>query len=178
MATETHKCPSCGAPRRQSASQCPYCGTWFDEEHQHIDPTKPTKDDLRAADFGIPNPQILIYAIIGAAIIYAFGWRLEDTEYLLETGAVIIWVGILPLWIAAFAFVWKAYWVQWVPGFAFALPIFFTHIVIIWFFWGNINDDAVGISAMFAGAALLGWLVGRALHIYIQHLRARQKKIS
>ncbi len=168
-------CPNCNAPLPQHPVLCEYCGTYFEDSINAAHSPNNSADTGVSEDFGIANSKLLFVTVIGAAILYGWGWRLEDLEFLLSEGAVILWGGILPLWLAASAFIWKAQWGQWLPGFAISIPIFLFHILIIWMIDGRVNDDVVGISAAFSAASLLGWVIGRLFHNYIRKARYKNK---
>jgi hypothetical protein len=177
MAIQTRKCSNCGAPVPLQNHQCDYCGSWFEDKGRvtsSVSPRPgPTHERLQAADFGKQGKGYILACFQGAILIYIVGWSFEDTVYWLDTTAVIIWAGVLPLWMAVFSFTWSASKGQWLPGLIFSIPLFVIHLTIMWVIDQRIYDDSVGISAGFAGAALGAWLIGRALHIMIQRVRAK-----
>lgn len=184
MTTISHQCPNCQSPLSPPIDKCPYCQTelTFDENTEGfkvINSSDFSDTDLWKADFGFRNANIITFAMIVAALIYAYGWKLEDQLYWLAAEAVIVWAGILPLWLAVVAFSWKALWGQWLPGFAVGTAIFLTHMLRMFLIRGSfINDNGVGISAIFGGAALGGWIIGRVIHLYIRNTRAKSLKIG
>lgn len=175
MSKTPNLCANCNAPLPDYSVECEYCSTFFEETSYGTPTPNVYLGTGGINDFGIANPMLLFATILGAAILYGWGWRLEDLEFLLSKGAVILWAGILPLWLAVFAFLWKTPWGEWLPGFAVSIPIFFFHILIIWMIDGNINDKVLGISAAFSAASLLGWVVGRLSHNYIRKVRFIKK---
>ena len=116
---------------------------------------------------------LLLVGAVVAALLYAAGWLLEDTRYWLAEEAVAVWGVALPAWLFLVALSWRARWGGWLTGFAVAIPVLALHLGIMWLIEGRLNDDDVGISAMFAGAALAGWLLGRLVHYVVRRARAR-----
>ncbi len=116
-------------------------------------------------EFGIGGGKILALVAGGSLLLYAVGWLLEDTRYFLDTWAVLIWAGVLPLWLLALAAIWRTSGPAWLVGLAIALPILGLHTLIPTIIRGRFNDDYLGIGAIFAGAVLTGWLLGRWLHL-------------
>ena len=108
-----------------------------------------------------------------ALALYAFGWSLEDPKYFLRTQAVVAWSGAVPLVLAITAFGWRARWGAMMLGGVVALAIAITHVGVYASLRNfRVNDDAVGIAAVFAGAALAGWLAGRGMHEWVRRGRA------
>jgi hypothetical protein len=136
---------------------------------------RPSPEQLGDIEFGYTDSRFLILALLGSALIYGFGWTQEDSTNLLGPGAVILWGVVLPLWLAAFAFAWKSFWGQWLPGFAVGLPIFLIHVLVIFLLKGYLDRRAWDISAAFAGVALLGWVLGRILHLAVHRMRAKTR---
>ena len=68
----------------------------------------------------------------------------------------------------------KAQRMRWF-GFVFALPILILHTAIPTVYRGHFNDDYLGIAAGLAGLTLVGWLLGRGLHLAIRHWRYQSK---
>jgi hypothetical protein len=135
-----------------------------------------TPEQLQAVDFGVKGSGYILACFVGAIIIYIIGWFFEDTVYWLDTTAVVIWAGVLPLWMLAFSYTWRTSKGQWYPGLLFSILLFLIHLSIMWVIDRYIYDDSVGISAEFAGAALGGWILGRLLHIAAQRVRAKRAK--
>lgn len=178
MAVTIFECPSCGGPNHKTSQKCEFCGVGllFDQKKTKYSKNKNFKFDnktLWQADFGFTNAYILIVTTSIAALIYAVGWNYEDTQYWLAETAVIIWVALLPLWLAITSFFWKALWGQWIPGIMVGIAIFLTHMLRILLIDGRLNDDGIGISAMFGAASLLGWILGRVVHLWIRNYRAK-----
>jgi hypothetical protein len=111
--------------------------------------------------------------ILGGLLLYTAGWMLEDTVYWLRTEAVALWAVALPSWLCMTAFTWRPRWGEWLIGFALSVPIFIVHLGLMWSVRDHLNDDYIGISAGFAVAALVGWVVGRLLHALVRRSRAR-----
>ncbi|MBT3668754.1 MAG: hypothetical protein HON98_02710 [Chloroflexi bacterium] len=167
MAQRTFNCNSCNAPLPKYSTLCEYCGMYSSFSPEELEKI----GAISQPDFGISNSKYLIITVLGAAIIYALGWRFEDLDYLLDERSVVIWGSGLPLWLAISAFFWKTNWGEYLPGISISLPIFLFHMLIIWLIKGNINDDGVGISAAFGAGALFGWVAGRLFHKYIRKIR-------
>jgi hypothetical protein len=124
-------------------------------------------------EFGISGQLPLALAFVGGLGLYLIGWLFEDLTYWLEDEAVFIWVVLLPLWLFLSALVWRSERRGWTAGLVLALPMFTAHVFVIWLIRGRLDDDHFGIAAMVAGAALLGWLLGRGLHHGIRWRRTR-----
>lgn len=166
-------CPNCNAPRTKKSLVCEYCGTILSDTPRVKNNSIPL---TVYPDFGIKSIWPIYIALLGAAILYAIGWTQENIVFLLSVEASIIWAGIIPLWLAFFAFTWQTAWGEWLPGFAVAIPEFGLHLIIIYIFTGRVNDDAVGIAAMFAASALGGWSIGRALHNTIRRIKGQAQQ--
>ncbi len=171
MAKMTLKCQSCNAPLVRNSYDCEYCGTYSVFSGEELEKF----DNLSQPDFGVSNSKYLIVTVFGAAILYALGWRFENLEYLLDGRSVLIWGSGIPLWLAISAFFWKTNWGEYLPGISISLPIFLFHMLIIWLVKGNLNDDAVGISAAFGAGSLFGWVIGRLFHKYIRKNRLKNQ---
>jgi len=188
------KCPNCGSTdtsiqqelKQGFVMKCAYCDTTslvtVDDDGeakgkayiQQVS-TKPAQPKMPrgAAEFGLKSGKLPIAAAIGALVLYLIGWFFEDTQYFLATEAMIIWVGILPLWLLGAALVWQTRQQVWWLGVGISILILLLHTAIPSFIRGRFNDDYLGIASMFAGAALAGWLLGRWLHWGIRLLRFR-----
>jgi hypothetical protein len=78
----------------------------------------------------------------------------------------------LPAWLRLVANVWRLKRDGWVAGLAIAVPIFLLHLAIMFALRHRLNNHQAGIAALYAGAALVGWLLGRALHFLARRSRA------
>ena len=162
MALESQACPNCGASVPAGAQQCPYCDTWFEASApggaaaRHVDPD--------AGEFGVQGWGWLGVALGGALVFYGAGWFFEDTRYWLAEAAIGLWAVALPAWLFLTSLGWRAGRGAWLSGIAFAGALFAVHLAVMVLIDGRLQDDHVGIAAMFAGAALGGWLLGRILH--------------
>ena len=184
MSVTSRDCPECGAPLAPGADRCEYCGSWIERSKETppaefhapaVDAAKPgkPKPDRDAGDFGFRSRTFFLTCAAIALVIYAIGWVFEDTQYWLDDRAIAVWAGILPFWLCIAAFFWRPRWGGWLAGFLFAIPIFAVHTAIPCAIRGRIQDDYVGIAAMFAGAVLGGWLLGRIFHSIVHWARRR-----
>ena len=112
-------------------------------------------------------------ALGGALVFYVGGWFVEDTEYWLAEAAVWLWAVSMPAWLFLTALGWRAGRGAWLSGIAFAAVLFAVHLAVMGLIDGRLRDDHLGIAAMFAGAALGGWLLGRILHNTLRRAWAR-----
>lgn len=189
-------CPNCGSADvtiKQKLAEslllhCPYCNgsflVTFDESSESVTgpPAQRRSSPLSvlfppagAGEFGLSHNKLLLgLTAAGSLILYLIGWLLEDRQYLLDANAVIVWAGILPLWLLLAAAIWRTSRVVWPAGVAIATLIFLLHLGLTVVIKGRFNDDYAGIAAMFAGVALAGWLAGRWLHLGIRLVRAKQ----
>ena len=175
---ESRKCPECGGSLAEGVRRCAYCGVWLDVGAEPAaavaeGPTHAVARVGHAWDFGLGGRLPLLVGAVVAALLYAAGWLLEDTRYWLAEEAAAVWGVALPAWLFLVALSWRARWGGWLTGFAVAIPVLALHLGIMWLIEGRLNDDDVGISAMFAGAALAGWLLGRLVHYVVRRARAR-----
>ncbi len=176
MAVQSRACPNCGASIPIRAKQCAYCETWIDDSSSTQVAEAPL--DLSAGEFGVHGWGWLIVALGGASVFYGMGWFYEDTEYWLDDAAIGLWAAALPGWLFLTALGWRAGRGEWLSGIAYATFLFVIHLGVMAFIDRRIQDDHVGIAAMFAGAALAGWLLGRLLHITLRRTWARQAQAN
>lgn len=154
------KCQQCGAPVSQDAEVCQYCSTEFYSPQKHK--TGQKKKSL-LKDFGWKG--IFYPLIAGIIILYTLGWFYEDKQYWLDTRAILIWAVLLPLWIVSMTFFWFQRKGTIITGVITGVVLLAVHFLLILSYenW-NINDDYIGISALFAGIPLAAWMLGRFLH--------------
>ena len=180
MTVKTRECPRCGAPLAPGSLQCSYCGTWMAESTDKPGAERSAQAKRASSwrlppatgEFGIRGWAPIAVGLAGAALLYALGWKFEDTRYWLDVKAALIWAGALPAWLLLAAFLWRPKRNGCVVGLAIAVPIFLLHLGIMFALRHRLNDDQVGIAALYAGAALVGWLLGRALHYLVRRSRA------
>ncbi|MCB0033848.1 MAG: hypothetical protein KDE51_07510 [Anaerolineales bacterium] len=193
MEISTLACPNCANTQNLHINEvaqgymikCDYCGATSlarvehdddDDGYEIIERPKitpaPTYDPQKG-EFGIQASWFLPVTAVVALLIYLIGWGYEDTEYWLSTASIVIWGVLLPLWLLLMALIWRPKWGEWLLGLAFAVPVFVFHVLAASIIDGRLNDDLVGIGAMYAGAALAGWLIGRGLHLVIKRSRAQ-----
>ncbi len=165
------QCAYCGASVASEAKTCAYCGVWLTP----LPDTKgaPATGNPFDGEFGIQGSKPLWVAALGTAVLYATGWLFEDTRYWLATEAVVIWAAAIPVWLCLVAIIWQARRSAWLWGFVIAVPLFLIHLTVMWSLRGHINDDLVGIAALFSGAALAGWLIGCLVHQLARNARAK-----
>lgn len=108
-----------------------------------------------------------------ACVLYAVGWFLEDTDHWLAPGAVALWGAVLPIWLGVVAFMWRTRRAAWLVGLGIALIMLAIHLGIVWLIRQRINDDMLGIAGIYSALALVGWLAGRSLHIFLRRRRIR-----
>ena len=171
MALRSQACHNCGASVPARAQQCPYCDTWFDASTPGG--TTARRVDPNAGEFGVQGWGWLGVALGGALVFYGAGWFLEDTRYWLADAAIGLWAAALPAWLFLTSLGWRAGRGAWLSGIAFAVALFIVHLALMGILAGRVQDDYVGIAAMFAGAALGGWLLGRILHNTLRRAWAR-----
>lgn len=177
---KTRQCPGCGAPVPEGARRCAYCGSWYETLAKHV-PVQRLLHTIAprltpgAGEFGLRGKVVLVAGALGAAILYASGWLFENTYYWLEDEAVAIWTGALPAWLCLVALAWRTRGRAWPTGFGFGVPVFAVHLGAMALIRGRVLDDYVGIAAVFAAAALGGWLLGRALHAMVRRARVRRR---
>lgn len=164
-------CAHCAASLPPSADRCPYCGTWF--ENAGAPPAETTGVDPEAGEFGGRGLGFWGLALAGVGTLYGWGWTLEDTQYWLDTRAMLVWTLALPVWLAAVACLWRARWGAWLAGSGLGVVVFGVHLGVMVGLDGHFFDDQAGIAAMVAGAVVGGWTLGRVLHGLIRRGRAR-----
>ena len=178
MTLQPRVCPGCGGPVPVSARRCTHCGAWFEENSPSTRSASRFRSlfaglPVDAGEFGIQGSLPLILGLVLAGMIYATGWLLEDTLYWLAPGAVALWGALLPIWLAVVALTWRTRLAVWPIGLGIALGIMAFHLGIVWMLRQRINDDLLGIAAIYAALALAGWLLGRLLHLTLRRRRIR-----
>ncbi len=164
-------CSNCAASVPPRTDRCPYCGTWFEEGPAL--PSSSVSVNPQAGEFGWRGRVFWGLALTGIGGLYWWGWRFEDTQYWLDTRAMLVWTLALPIWLAAVACAWRTWWGAWL-GIGLGVVIFGTHLGVMVALDGHFFDDQAGIAAMIAGAGLAGWTLGRVLHGAIRRARARR----
>ena len=183
MALESYECPQCGAAVKENATQCEYCGTWL----RQVDTAKsqkskggesfylPLKLPAGVGEFGTTNRVLKTGSLVLALGLYVVGWFLEDTQYWLDERAMLIWVGILPLWLFGVALMWRSNRMVLGVGLLLALGEFIAHVAVIFTIRGSLWDDHIGIASLVAGTSLAGWLLGRVLHAVLRWRSVRSR---
>ena len=179
MALRSRTCPECGASVPRRTEQCPYCGTWFEAAAKNMSSAAPVEIvpapslHPEAGAFGVQSRGFLVGGLCGALVLYLIGWFFEDPEYWLADAAIWMWAVAEPAWLFLIALGLQTRRGVILSGVAFAVVQFAVHLAVIGVIAGRVQDDYVGIAAMFAGAALGGWLLGRMLHRIIRPSRAQ-----
>jgi hypothetical protein len=180
MVLEQRVCPGCGGPVAASTTRCEHCGAWL-EDRSEARIGKPASSLKRffaplpvdAGEFGMTGSLPLAVGLAVAAVLYALGWALEDTQYWLAPGAVAIWAAALPIMLGLTALLWRTRLTAWFLGLGIALAILALHLAIIWLIRARINDDMFGIASIYATTAFVGWLLGRTAHFALRRRRMR-----
>lgn len=184
MSLEQRVCPGCGGPVAASAQRCEHCGAWFgttgearaiklSASFQRFFSPLPTD----AGEFGVSGLLPLLLGLTLATALYALGWILEDREYWLAPGAVALWAAALPVWLGLVSLTWKTTRTVWPVGLAIALVLLGIHLGIMWLIRGRINDDMLGIAAIYAALGLSGWLLGRLAHFTLRRRRMGDRQM-
>ncbi len=177
---QPRRCPACGAPVPASAPRCEHCGAWFQPTHEKGITRSSGASILRAifpklhpgaGEFGLQGRFVPAAGLALALVLYALGWFLEDTEYWLSPASIAVWGAVLPIWLGLVAFFWRTPRHVWASGLIVAAACFAAHLTIVWLIRGRVNDDLVGIAAIYAGLALTGWLMGRWLRALLRRRR-------
>lgn len=167
----TLECINCGAPIQRHTTCCAYCGTNF-ENRERLFPNRYRikifdalfNQSVGVKEFGVSNSIFPVAGLCSVFILYVLGWFFEDTQYWLNKTALTIWVGIIPVILFVVSLFWSTERKVIYIGFGLTSAIFIVHILVIWMIRGDLWDDHVGIAAVVAGAMLISWTFGRALH--------------
>ena len=108
-----------------------------------------------------------------ACVLYVLGWFLEDTQYWLAPASIAVWGALLPIWLGLVAFLWRTPRPVLMAGLIMATAIFATHLTMVWLIRRHINDDLVGIAAIYAGLAFAGWVLGRWMRAFLRRRRVK-----
>lgn len=179
---KSRECENCGASLEKNSLQCPYCGTWYEGNKRGISvPDRQNKNislltlPKGVGEFGISKKQFIITGITIALILYVLGWFFEDLQYWLNETAMLIWVGILPVWVFSIALLCRVKWEITLYALGISLAIFLIHMGVIWAIRGSLWDDHVGIAALVGSSWFAGWLLGRLAHRMIRWRNSRVK---
>lgn len=168
MRRRVSQCGACGAPITAQAAQCGYCGNWLeDRADTESRPGGTSLGSWLRSDAGEFGFESFTWPAVGLSVVtllYLIGWFFEDFRYWLDTTAVVLWAVACPACLGIVAFGWRATRPTWLRALAGCFLLGMMHAGMMAMARGAINDDHIGIGAMFAGANLAGWLVGRALH--------------
>ncbi len=182
MPLEELDCPACGAPVAEPVGRCVYCGSSL----RDLALAAGSRAAASEADgswglaslapgegeFGWGGRGALA-AILGVAtLVYAAGWPLEDFRYWLDPRAIAVWGAALPLTLLAGALFLRGPG-RWLPVALFCLTLGAVHVAVMTLARGRMNDDYLGIAALYAGGALAAWTLGRVLHYALRLRRAR-----
>lgn len=168
---KTRDCEKCGAPLEKNKLQCTYCGTWYEGNKSGISGrSRPVevKSILNlpkgVGEFGISSNLFFVMGVTVTIVLYVLGWFFEDQQFWLNETAMLIWVGIIPIFLFGVALLWRVTRKVMLYGLAISLMVFLMHVFVIWVIRGDLWDDHVGIAAIVAGSSLAGWLLGRLGH--------------
>ena len=172
------KCQNCGSNLSGQDDNCSYCGARI---HHSPNPNNKSAASNQGkhgmfsipvgeAEFGISGGGWLTFGLSFLSCLYGLGWILEDTQYWLDTRAMIIWTGVLPIFIMIFASLLNLPRGQF--GFAIILLVLITliHLGIVALIRGGINDDMIGISMLISSVSFLAWLIGRLIHLWVRYI--------
>lgn len=181
---QPHICPACGAPLPEGSRRCEHCGVWFETTPEKKDPASSVRSmgqiilprlSTGAGEFGFEGKPPLVLGMIMACIIYILGWFLEDTQYWLAPASIAAWGALMPIWLGLAAFLWRTPRPVWMVGLIVGLALFAAHIAIVWLIRRDINDDLVGIAAIYAGMAFAGWSLGRWMRALLRQKRVQSE---
>jgi len=127
MQINTYKCPSCNAPVGKDDLSCEFCGAEITKMHNG-------KILVPVKDFGAKGIGYLSLILFVAIAIYIAGWFFEDTEYWLNTNAVLLWTVALPFWILITTITWSCKWGAVLYGIIVSVAVFISHIIIMGYF--------------------------------------------
>ena len=180
MNNKSRECEKCGAPLEIDASQCTYCGAWYEDNKREISPHYRQNIIVSIlnlpqgiGEFGISSNRFFVSGLTITLVLYVLGWFFEDPQYWLNEKAILIWVGIIPMWLFSVALLWHAYRKVVLYALVISLVVFLVHMIVIWIIRGSLWDDHVGIAALVAGSWLAGWILGRLVHGIIRWRNAR-----
>jgi len=179
---KSRECENCGASLEENSLQCTYCGTWY-EDNQRGNSVSARQDKKTSilnlpqgvGEFGISKKQFFITGLIITAALYGIGWFFEDPKYWLNDTAMLIWVGILPVWVFSIAFLGRVKRKFSFYTLIISLAVFLIHMGVIWTIRGNLWDDHVGIAALVGGSWFAGWLLGRVAHRMMRWRNSRKR---
>jgi len=172
MSLEVPICPRCNGAQTESTDNCKYCGALLVDVEGILDsgpepaaPEQPTTPplDLQAVDFGVDNSGLLHGLLALTGVFVAMGWMLENPgTYWSRDSACIMWTAGPLLWCMGVAVLWKGR-----ATFAWVGAVWATGAFIVGLMQHNVrlNDDALGLSVLVGGCALLGVVIGR----FIKH---------
>jgi len=148
-------CPNCGASQPPVDGCCGYCGGVLSTTGEG----QPAA--LVSTVSGGGGARGWTLCLLGMGVLYGLGWVFEDTRYWLDTRAVILWGGVLPLWLVLWGgLLGRRPLAGFLTGLGLALGVLLVHTLAMTLVDGHFNDDHLGISALYGGACLLGWLLG------------------
>ncbi len=159
------RCSSCGAAHSGSGYQCNYCGSALVDKDGHI-VTAPKE----FKDFGWSGVFPVILSIVIAFLIYYWGWSKAKTDGYVRDAVIVIWFGVVPLWVIFMSSIWKTKSrITFLAGLLYALPFFPLHL----FVWSDPAhyyslEDSVPYAAMFYGTIYAAWFTGRIIHMAVR----------
>ena len=174
------KCENCGANLGPKSISCIYCGASIhpDKPDPVVHSSAGNKPGILTlkdgqAEFGVSGSMWIFSGLALTVFIYGFGWMYEDTQYWLNTNAMIVWSGLLPAWLLFFASILHGSTGRLSLGIVTGLTISLLHMAIMYLLRGRINDDMAGISIFIGALSLSAWITGRLIHRYIRLIRTK-----
>ncbi len=105
---------------------------------------------------------MFLHGLLALTVVFvAIGWMLEHPgTYWSSDAACIIWIAGPLIWCTVVAILWKGR-----APFAWVAAMWGTSAFLLGLMQHNVrlNDDALGLSAVVGGGALLGFVIGRVI---------------
>lgn len=179
-ADTTYKCSNCGGLVSPHKEKCGYCGAWLRQEghHEQMSLTPRAINVMTnlpkgVGEFGFSSKRTLAVCFLYVLGLYGLGWKYEDTRYWLDSRAMTIWVGLLPLCLFLLSVSLRGNRFTIIPGIALSVTITFFHLSVVFLVRGSINDDMLGISLIVGGGVIMAWLAGRLVHRIVRYRRVK-----
>ncbi len=178
----SRECEKCGAPLENDTFKCSHCGAWY-EDNKGAGAAKDSQKKIVSilklpqglGEFGLSSSKFFVMTVTITLVLYTLGWFFEDPQYWLNETTMLIWVGMIPIWLFSAALLWRTILNTILYALVASLVVFLMHILVIWAIRGNLWDDHLGIAALVAGSWLAGWLLGRLAHGLIRWRNIRDQ---